>query len=223
MFDSDFDSTDIGSDDVEFLDTSDTSEEISLDIEENRDLNNSDEADDGLYHATRMSEDEVARIDDMWAQDAVADVEPYRATKNDVTVESDVVEPYKVTRNTDSDDLTSDLTETADLEQPQSIESFEEQFASEIGAMSFDDLAAEQERLERMGGMSDLDIFAEFDKSQSSAYDPELLDALTKDLSSEQRSQLREGLASRDPAVMDYFGLNGNDDADEGFARTRKR
>lgn len=221
MFDSDFDSTDIGGDDVEFLDTSDSVEEISTDIE-NSDLDSSNEVDDGLYHATRMSEDEVARIDDMWAQDAVADVEPYHATKNDVTVEADVVEPYKAVINADSSDLALDLTEPKDLEQSQTIESFEEQFAAEIDAMSLDDLVLERERLERLGGMSDLDFFAEYDKGQSTEYDPELFDTLTKNLSSEQLSQLRDGLASRDPVVLDYFGINGEDDSDEELVLKKK-
>lgn len=211
MFDSNFDSTDTGGDDVEFLDTSDSAEEISLDIE-NSDLDNSDKADDGLYHATRMSEDEVARIDDIWAQDAITDVEPYCAAKNDVTVESDVVEPYKAVKHVDSLDLESELTETTDLGETQTVKSFEEQFAAEIDAMSLDDLVAERERLERLSNMNDLDIFAEFDKSQATKYDPELFDALTKNLTSEQLSQLRDGLAARDPAVLDYFGIRDEDD-----------
>ena len=225
MFDSDFDSTDIGGDDIEFLDTLDPDEEISLNIE-NSDLDNSDKADDGLYHATKMSEDEIARIDDIWAQDAVADVEPYYATKNDVTVEADVVEPYKAVKNADRLDMESDLTETAALGQAQTIESFEEQFAAEIDAMSLDDLVAERERLKRLSSMNDLDIFSEFDKRQSIACNPELFDALTKNLSSEQLSQLRDGLVSRDPSVMDYFGFNGEDDtsdSDENLTFSKKR
>ena len=221
MFDSDFDSTNIGGDSIKFPDTSDSDEEISLEIE-NSDLDNSDKADDGLYHASRMSEDEVDRIDDIWAQDAAADVEPYCAMKNDVTVEADVVEPYKAAKNADGLDLESDLTETTDLGQAQTVESFEEQFAAEIDAMSLDDLVAERERLERLSSMNDLDIFAEFDKRQSIEYDPDLFDTLTKNLSSEQLSQLRDGLSSRDPVVLDYFGLNGEDDSDEELVLKKK-
>ena len=222
MYDSDFGSSDIGGDDVEFLDTSDPVEKNSMDLEQsNLDIDN--EMEDGLHHATKMSEEEVARIDGMWEQDVVEDIEPYRSINNDVTLETDIIDPYKATRTVDSGDLTSDLRETADLEQLQTYKSFEDQFASEIAAMSFEDLAAEQERLERLGGMCDLDIFAEFDNEYKNKYDPELFNALTDGLSKETLAHLRDGLAKGNPDVYEYFGLSGDaDDGNEGEC-TRSR
>lgn len=79
------------SDDIEFLDTSDISggdAEAVLDIEvDSEDALTDDapeEVDDGFYHASRMSSEEVHRIDDLWSDEdssQTSDVEPYQATR----------------------------------------------------------------------------------------------------------------------------------------------
>ena len=73
MFESDFDANDVqDSDDIEFLDTSDTENDVDVEV------------DDGFYHATHMSAEEVERIDEMWSDEAdiPPDNEPYRASRN---------------------------------------------------------------------------------------------------------------------------------------------
>lgn len=79
------------SDDIEFLDTSDISgsdAEAVLDIEVDSEDDLTDDApeevDDGFYHASRMSSEEVQRIDDLWSDEdssRTSDVEPYHATR----------------------------------------------------------------------------------------------------------------------------------------------
>lgn len=182
-------------DDVEFLDTSDvlTITEINEDIEADV-----VETDDGLYHATRMSEDEVKRIDDMWKEsdDVTVNKEPYRASTNvEFEVEQDLVQPYKAHSLCGNSDI--------------SVETIEKNEATDI---------------EQLGHMSDADIFSEYSGSQKNKYDSSLLDTLTEGLSKDELEYLKEGLASGDKEVYDYFGLNSVDDEsdDEGFPRVRK-
>lgn len=207
-FDADFDVSDaddsggedvsdsLGDEDIEFLDTSDL--EASM-IE-------TDDVEDDVYHATRMSDDEVKRIDDMW-KDKETDVEPYVAT-----------------RLSDADEIQGDADDVSDGDIP-SPESLEDSFAADVEAMSFDDLNKEQARLAELSQMEDIDIFAEYDVQQASSYDPRLFDALTSGLSKGQLEHLRDGLASGDEKVYEYFGLNddGDDDPPDELSLTRHR
>ena len=217
MFESDVDSADLlSSDDVEFLDTSDTNDESCVDL------------DDGFYHADHMSAEEVERIDDIWndTPDFSSNVEPYKASSNaELLAESDIVEPYHATRIADTKEFAGDLADAGEVEDTFSAKSLEEQFASDVDAMSFDDLRAEQDRLDQLSQMDDLDIFAAYDMEQRGKYDPELFSTLTDGLPRETLEQLKEGLANGNPDVYDYFGLNGGEAGDtaEEISRTRKR
>lgn len=216
MFESDFDANDVqDSDDIEFLDTSDTENDVDVEV------------DDGFYHATHMSAEEVERIDEMWSDEAdiPPDNEPYRASRNSESLlDTDVIEPYRATRQSDTQDFASDLDSSGDTNDLLSPLSLEEQFASDVESMSFDDLRVEQERLDQLSQMDDLDIFASYDAAQNGKYDPELMSALTDGLPRETLEHLKAGLATGDPDVYDYFGL-GNDEetGNADFTRTRKR
>lgn len=240
MFDSDFDTTDIseadcvdilGTDDVEFLDTSDI-KDSSSDVAE---MQNDDLLDLEHYHASRMSEEEVQAIDDLWNDEPKDDIEPYKATQlteeqlreteelwNEKTA-GDIVEPYKATRLDHADDISDDSVDDSILDI--GAQSLEEQFAAEVDAMSLDDLSKEHERLAALSEMDDLDIFAEFDNAQKGKYDSDLFDTLTDGLPKETLEQLRDGLAAGDPDVYEYFGLKGNaEDGNDGYPTlTRKR
>lgn len=198
MFESDVDSADLpSSDDVEFLDTADMSDESGVDLE------------DGFYHADHMSAEEVERIDDMWndTPDSTSDIEPYKASSNaELLAESDIVEPYHATRFSDTKELAGDLADTGEVEDTFSAKSLEEQFASDVETMTLDDLKAEQSRLDQLAQMDDSDIL----EAQREKYDPELLDALTDGLPKETLEQLRDGLATGDQDVYEYFGLTGD-------------
>lgn len=63
----------------------DNAPDVSLDTE----IEKLDELDDGNYHATHLSEEEIQQIDDLWKEERTADVEPYHATPNDLDIISD--------------------------------------------------------------------------------------------------------------------------------------
>lgn len=232
MFDSDFDSTDVQDtadmdSEVEFLDTSDVINENADDVEENNEFV-SEEIDDGFYHATRMSEDEVARIDEMWEDNdkSTKDIEPYQAIKNSDVIETDIKEPYRATWISDSNDMVQDTLESNDVLGSETTLSLEEQFAADIESMSFDDLCAEQERLNELSQMDDLDIFEKYDILQKEQYDSELFNELTDGLPRESLEYLKNGLATGNPDVYDYFGLTENDDGENDtseYIRTRRK
>jgi len=163
----------------------------------------------------------------MWSDTEIAasDIEPYRATPNDVVAETDVTEPYRAVRSSESNDMSIDISESGNALDMESTMSLEEQFASDIESMSFDDLSAEQARLDELSRMDDLDIFSTYDIQQKEKYDSELLDTLTDGLSKEALEHLRDGLANGDPEVYDYFGLNGDveDGNNEGPTLTLRR
>lgn len=218
-FDSDCDTNDIQDaaefdGDIEILDTSDIESSIPEEAETG-DIPATDELDDGLYHATRMSEEEVSRIDELLDETDKKDpdVEPYRAVRNsDMEQVEEVKEPYRATKRSDSSDLSGDLSAQSDVAGVEMPSSLEDQFAAEIESMSFDDLSAEQARLDSLSQMEDMDIFAEYDASQKAQIDPELFSTLTDGLPRETLEHLKEGLATGDPEVYDYFGLNGSED-----------
>ena len=139
---------------------------------------------------------------------------------------NDIEDLYDDTENNnDNADLgeESDLNDTNDITSAE-MTSLEEDFAADVEAMSFDDLSNEQERIESLSQMNDMDIFAEYDAEQKEQYDPEVFDALTDGLSKDALLHLKEGLANRDPNVMDYFGINESEDGDSGRPNpTRKR
>jgi len=229
MCDSDFDTSDTQDTaefdgDIEILDTSDIDSSIPEEVE-TKDISATDELDDCFYHATRMSEEEVSRIEEMWDETGKKeyDVDPYQATRLfDMEQVEEVKEPYKATRISDMSGELSGQSDVAGVEVPSSLE---EQFAAEIEAMSFDDISAEQARLHSLSQMDDMEMFAEYDAAQKSEYDPELFAALTDGLPRETLEHLKEGLATGDPDVYDYFGLNGDEDDgnERQYTRSRKK
>ena len=229
-FDSGFDVSDTNDtaefdEDVEILDTSDIDSSIPEEVE-TKDIPATNELDDGFYHATRMPEEEVSRIDEMWDETGKkeSDIDPYQATRlSDMGQGEEVKEPYKATRRSESSDLSGDLSASSDIAKVEMPSSLEEQFAAEIESMSFDVLSAEQARLDSLSQMDDMDIFAEYDAAQKSEYDPELFDALTDGLPRETLEHLKEGLATGDPEVYDYFGLNGGEDEGDDVPPTLSR
>lgn len=94
---------------------------------------------DDFYHAERMSEEEVQRIDDLWDDDS----REFRE-----------VEPYKAISQSEMADTGNDVL------------TIEERFSNEIDAMSLDELQAERDRIEAIAQMNDMDIFAEYDQQQ---------------------------------------------------------
>ena len=229
-FNSDFDVSDTNDTaefdgNIEISDTSDIESSISEEVETG-DIPATDDLDDGLYHASRMSDEEVSRIDEMWDETSKkeSDVEPYHAMRlSDMKQAEEVREPYKATRLSDSSDMSGELSEQSDVSGVEIPSSLEEQFAADIEAMSFDDLSVEQARLDSLSQMDVLDIFAEYDAVQKSKYDPELFDALTDGLPREALEHLKEGLATGDPEVYEYFGLNGGEDDGNDIPPTRSR
>lgn len=85
----------------------------------------------------------------------------------------------------ENSDLSGELSGQNDISGIEISSSLEEQFAADIESMSFDDLAAEQERLDALSQMDDLDIFAEYDALQRDEHTVELLDSFTDGLSDE--------------------------------------
>ena len=228
-FDSDFDISDTKDTaefdgDIGILDTYDIESGIP-DEGETDDIPATDELDDGLYHAARMSEEEVSRIDELWDETnkKESDVEPYQATRLSDIEQEEVKEPYKATRLSDSSDMAGELSDQRDVVGVDMPSSLEEQFAADVEAMSFDDLSAEQARLDSLSQMDDMDIFAEYDAAQKPEYDPELFDALTDGLPRETLEHLKEGLATGNPEVYNYFGLNGGEDDENDVPPTLSR
>lgn len=191
-------------DDIEFLDTSDVQPVETTDI------------DDGKYHATKMSAEELERIDDLWkeSEDVTKDVEPYRASSNSDIFNSEEIEPYRARP-------LSDAVETEDISGSKSIE---EDFASDVESATVESIDNDVENLEKLGRMSDEDILSEYRSNGKEKFDSELFGALTDGLSKEELEHLKEGLASGDKDVYEYFGLssNGDESDSEGFARVRK-
>lgn len=237
MFDSDFDSSDVASedgidsadvsdtqasDDVEFLDTSDLEEDVSDSMQDDAG-ENLDDSDDGVYHATRLSEEELHQIDALWEDDKPVDTEPYQATHRSDIDTIDDREPYRATRNIDfSGEEISD--EADDLADGESTDSIADQFAKDVESMNFEDLEKEQERIDELSRMDDMDIFAQYDADQRGKMDSELFDSLTDGLPKETLEHLKSGLESGDPEVYDYFGLNGDEDNNtDGMTRGRRR
>ena len=184
MSDFEFDVSDIDIPDVDMdTDIPDLSDVSAEGIEEITEA--VDTPDDDFYHAERMSDAEVARIDDLWDESKdVSDVEPYKAISSGEI--------------SDVDDVA--LTD-------------EEKFAAEIESMSLDDLQAERDRLEELSKMSDMDIFADYDE-QAGGNRLEQFDTAIEGMSTEQLADLRESLEARNPEVLEFFGIEdeGADD-----------
>lgn len=179
--------------------------------------NEIDELDDDVYRATRMSQDEIERIDELWKSDnkEALDIEPYRATKNVDNDEIGFTEPYRAFSSSDIWEGGIDSSESFDVLGCESLDSLEEKFASEIEKMSFDDLVYERERLDELSQMSDMDIFTAYDLEQKGKYDSELFDELTNGVSKEALEYLKEGLINGTEEVRDYFQLNDNDEGND--------
>lgn len=211
---------------IESLDESDIGSSI-LEDSEMADVQVDDELDDGVYHATKMAEEEVRRIDELWDETAKGEIdrEPYRASHLFDVEQEEIREPYKAIKPLDDSGIDEEKMEESDVSSIDVPASLEEQFAAEVDAMSFDDLSAEQARLDSLSQMADMDIFAEYDEAQKVGYDSKLFAELTDGLPRETLEYLKEGLASGDPDVYDYFGLsddNGDDNNGEQI-RSRKR
>lgn len=142
MSDFEFDAIDMSTDtdDIE-LDGGDSAEGFEGGMDSDEKFGDSaverDYSDD-FYHAERMSEEEVQRIDDLW----------------DDSREFREVEPYKAISQSEIADIGNDVL------------TIEERFSNEIDAMSLDELQAERDRIEAIAQMNDMDIFAEYDQQQ---------------------------------------------------------
>lgn len=230
LFDSDFELSDDNDtteldDEIEVLDTPDIERSMTKDVEED-DSPATEELDDGFYHATRMSEEEIGRIDELWdeREKKAPEIEPYRAERHsDVEQEDEVRETYRATRQSGSSEISGEMSDASDVPKVEMLPSIEDQFAAEIEAMSFDDLSAEQARLDSLSQMDNMDIFAEYDERQHSEYDPDLLAALTDGMPRETLEHLTEGLKNGDPDVFDYFGLSSSEDDNHDGSPTLSR
>lgn len=177
-----------------------------------------DELDDGNYHATHLSEEEIQQIDDLWKESKSADIEPYHAermTEEEVARIEELnqdkaldVEPYHAVPN----DL--DTISEADADR----------FAAEIEALSLDELEVEQERLDKLHNDAEMDIFGEYDASVKRSMTEEQFHDLIDGLPRETLEHLRTGLENRDQDVLDYFGIaSGEDDNDDPEELVLKR
>lgn len=218
-FDSDMDSCDVSdiddisgaddisdSDDVEFLDPSDAESEFIDEVDS-----------DDVYVATKMSDDEVLRIEEMWndTEGVSEDIEPYEATRMSEDEISRIdamyngtkdVEPYRATRNSmDIDVVDTDVAEVA------ASESLEEKFAAEMDALPDDELDTVQAHINVQNQMTEMGILAEYEAQEKEQYDKELFAKLTDDMPRETLEYMREGLAKGDPAVYEYFGLSSDE------------
>lgn len=208
---------------IELLDVDDEATDTTIDKEEIDeaffDEFSLDELDDGRYHATHLSEEEVQQIDEMWQEkNSVADVEPYQAQRlsedeiariNELNENKVIdVEPYHAIPN----DL--DIISEADADR----------FAAEIEALTLDELEVEQERLDKLHNDAEMDIFGEYDASVKGSLSEEQYHDLVDGLPKETLEHLRSGLENRDKDVLDYFGLGSADeDSDNPEELTLKR
>lgn len=209
---------------IDFLDTSDIDNSI-LDEAQGEDITADDEPDDDLYHAVRMSDEEVSRIDDMWddTSDKKFDVEPYKATSFALDQSEDLEEPYRATHLSDAADVPDAVSDQDDVAEADISPSLEEQFATDVEAMSSDDIAEEQAHLDALSQLNDTEIRAEFVSWQEPGYDPDLFDAMTDGLSRDELECLKEGLETGNPDVYAYFGLSDTTDAGEDTSSARVR
>lgn len=143
MSDFEFDAIDMSADTDDIaLDGGDSAEGFECGMDSDEKFGDSaverDYSDD-FYHAERMSEEEVQRIDDLWDDDS----REFRE-----------VEPYKAISQSEMADTGNDVL------------TIEERFSNEIDAMSLDELQAERDRIEAIAQMNDMDIFAEYDQQQ---------------------------------------------------------
>lgn len=153
-----------------------------------------DVPDDDFYHAGHMSDEEVKRIDEMWDEGKdYSDVEPYKAVSSG---------------------------ELSDIEDVALTD--EEKFAAQIESMSLDDLQTERDRLEELSKMSDMDIFSDYDK-QTSEDGLEQFDTAIESLSLEQLADLRDNLEMRDPATLEYFGIEDEETGGNPSLGLRKK
>ena len=192
MPDFEIDVSDIDIPDVDIdTDIPDSSDASADGIEEITDA--VDTPHDDFYHAERMTDEEVARIDDLWDESKdVSDVEPYKAISS------------------------GELSDVGDVALTD-----EEKFAAEIESMSLDDLQAERDRLEELSKMSDIDIFADYDE-QASGGGMEQFDAAIEGLSTDQLTELRDRIEERDPEMLEFLGVE-DDGADGDLSLRLKK
>ena len=155
------------SDGIEFLDTTELTDSgevsdtvIQFDLQ-NEIVNGGDldfDCSDNVYHAERMSQAEIDRIDDMWQEDTgKTEKDPYHAKPLEISEINATVEPYHAITSTDIRDISDGITGYPDYGDLTEAESLEDSFASQVEAMSFDELQLEQSRLDQLSQMDDLD------------------------------------------------------------------
>lgn len=238
MFDSDLDTsgfsdvTDTGSaeetayeagDGVESLDTTELPDSGDIVDAEMQDDIRSDnvessemgsDSSDNMYHASRMSQEEIDRIDDLWQKDTSnAEVEPYHAEPLSVSEISDSVEPYHATGSTDTGDISDEIGSRSEYGDIPQVESIEDSFASQVESMSFDDLQLEQSRLDQLSQMDDMDIFAEYDSNHGRGFSSEQFHEMIDSMDRDSLQQLRDGLSDGNPDVYKQLGLREDDDS----------
>ena len=251
MFDSDLDTsgfseiTDTGgaeeidqevSDGVEFLDSSvqidagDMSDaelqyEIQCDISEEVEIE--PDSSDNVYHATRMSQEEVDRIDAMWQENTgKSEIEPYHAEPSPASEINDAVEPYQAIRSTETRDIPHEIGGQSEYGDFTGIESIEDSFASQVESMSFEDLQLEQSRLDQLSQMDDMDIFAEYDSDHGRGVSSELFHEMIDSMDRDSLQHLRDGLADGNPEVYEQLGLREDEDSSNegnGFTLSRRK
>lgn len=251
MFDSDLDTsgfsemTDTGGsegidqevgDGVEFLDVleqTDTGDmgdaELQDDIrsEISGNLEVEPDSSDNVYHATRMSQEEVDRIDSMWQdRTSESEIEPYHAEPFSASEINDSVEPYQAIRIADTRDISDEIDGHPEYGDFTGVESIEDSFASQVESMSFDDLQLEQSRLDQLSQMDDMDIFAEYDSKHGREVSAEQFHEMIDSIDRASLQQLRDGLVDGNPEIYDQLGLRQDDDTsngEESMVLSRKR
>ncbi len=204
-------------------DMSDAEMQNGIQSEISGELEMEPDSSDNVYHATRMAQEEVDRIDAMW-QDSTgkAEIEPYRADPFIANEINDSVEPYQAIRSTDTRDISDEIGGHPEFRDFTGVESIEDAFASQVESMSFDDLQLEQSRLDQLSQMDDMDIFAEYDSNHSHGVSSEQFHEIIDSLDRESLQQLKNGLANGEPDIYEQLGLMDEEDSENGLKLSRK-
>ena len=199
------------------LDSGELSEDADLEVDTTEDVADTEEIDDGLYHA--RTNDEIFTFDDSGDLRSITDIQ------NELE-NGEIAEPYHAIPNDERgwefgslDDVEPDTDIDVGAETDLSELSPEEEFEKSIENMSLDELMAERNRLEQLSSMSDADIFAEYDQDVPNGSN-DLLESLSKEQLEFAKQQLEQGNTD----MENLFGLNGDvDDEDSGYAKVLRK
>lgn len=199
------------------LDSGEFSEDADLETDATEDVADTEEIDDGLYHA--RTNDDIFTFDDRGEIRSIADMQ------NELE-NGEIAEPYHAIPNDERgwefgslDDVEPDADTDVGAETDLSELSPEEEFEKSIENMSLDELMAERDRLEQLSSMSDADIFAEYDQDVPNG-SKDLIESLSKEQLEFAKQQLELGNTD----MENLFGLNGDvDDEDSGYAKVLRK